>query len=98
MISFSGFTSKDNPHREANSSVISRFKIASFLLVALPLAVYYICWNYVFLEDQDHAWRTTACGIASFVSVQFVVVPYAISAFMEPLDDKVKAVQKTKQM
>ena len=98
MISFGGFVAKDNPHREANSAVISRFKIASFLMVALPLAVYYIAWNYVFPEETDHAWRTTACGIAAFVSVQFVVVPYVVMAFLEPLDDNGKAKGKAKQM
>ena len=98
MISFNGFTSKDNPHREANSAVISRFKLASFMLVTLPFAVYYIAWNYVFRDEQDHAWKTTVCGISAFVSVQCVVVPYVVSAFMEPLDDDAKAKEKSKQM
>jgi hypothetical protein len=94
MLSFSKFTRPDNPHRAANSAVISHFKITSFLLVTIPFVVYYIAWNYIFHDEPDHAWKTTACGIASFVSVQFVVVPYVISAFLEPLDDEGKKKQK----
>jgi hypothetical protein len=95
MLSFNKFTAQENPYREANSAVISRFKITSFLLVTLPLLSYYIAWNYVFQDETDHAWKTTASGIAAFVSVQFVVVPYVISAFMEPLDDNVKGKAKS---
>ena len=98
MLSFNQFTSKENPHREANSAVISRFKLASFLLVTLPLAVYFVAWNYVFHKEPDHAWRTTACGIAAFVSVQFVVVPYVIMAFKEPLDGVDVTKRKEKAM
>ena len=98
MLSFNKFTSKDNPHREANSTVISRFKITSFLLFTLPLAAYYIAWNFVFQDEPDHAWRTTACGITAFVAVQFVVVPYVVMAFKEPLDDGDAAPKKNKAM
>jgi hypothetical protein len=95
MLSFNQFTAKENPHRAANSAVISRFKLTSFLLVTVPLVVYYIAWNYVLQDETDHAWKTTASGIAAFISVQFVVVPYVISAFMEPLDDNVKGKPKS---
>ena len=94
MLSFNQFTAKDNPHREANSAVITRFKITSFLLITLPLAAYYFAWNYVYHDELDNAWKTTACGIAAFVSVQVVVIPYVISAFMEPLDDNKKVKPK----
>ena len=95
MLSFNKFTAKENPYREANSAVISHFKLTSFLLILLPLATYYIAWHYLFQDEPDHAWKTTACGIAAFVAVQFVVVPYVISAFMEPLDGSVSSKTKS---
>ena len=98
MLSFNQFTSSDNPHRAANSVVISRFKIASFLLLTLPFAVYYVSWNHVFHLEQDHAWRTTACGIAAFVATQLVIIPYVVMAFLEPLDADPPAKGKQKAM